>query len=189
MTDIERTCREMGWVAGPELFEDLPPIATAMQVVDPNSWDELVDTVNCEGCFVNTDIGEVVNDYTWQQLCLDYGYAIFHEDLAIPMELDAEARTVLIELRDMLREHGDEATGGCPAFHVPIGGIGALAEIHHDGGGLAPYFNWDYEQPTMTARALDIFARRGMYLESINPAVTRVYYATATRGVFDDQES
>jgi hypothetical protein len=178
MNDIERTCREMGWVEGLELFVDSNnPIAAAMRVVAPDEWQAFEDAVNCAGVFVNADVGEVATITTWEQLCLDYGYLVYKEDLAIPMELPDDARTALIELRDMLAKFGDTATGGCKAFHVPTGGHGALAEIHHDGGALAPYFNWDYEQPEMAARALDVFARRGMYIESINPAVSRIYLA------------
>ena len=165
----------MGWVEGPELFADPGPLATAMQLVDQTAWDNLEATVNCAGVFVNAGAGEMHVNTSWEQICLDYGYTIYPEDLAIPMGLEADVRAALIELRDMLHAQGDDNTGGCKAFRADDDPCGAWAEIHHDGGGLAPYFNWSYERPGLVAKAEEIFIRRGMWLEALSQVLTVVW--------------
>jgi len=102
------------------------------------------------------------------------------EDLALPEGKGKKpAQTILSYLKRRKRTN----TGGCRAFYTTTEwaarlecyGLNAELIVVHDGGGLAPFFNWDYAQPQDVEGMRKALAKKGYYAEQCTSWYTAIY--------------
>jgi len=76
------------------------------------------------------------------------------DDLAIPDGLSSAGKRAAEIILKVLKKHDMTYTGGCRAFYTPKEwcereekyGLNSELIVCHDGGNLAHFFNWDYEE-------------------------------------------
>jgi len=76
-----------------------------------------------------------------------------------------------------------QSGGGCKAFYSPSEWVkrgeqfGHNSEliVVHDGGDLAPWFNWAYEQDALVACLVSALAEHGLYYESCECWYSAIY--------------
>jgi len=84
---------------------------------------------------------------------------------------------------EVLRKHRRTDTGGCKAFYSPEEwtdrgekyGRESKLVVVHDGGDVAPFFSWDYEQYTLVEEMNDALRPAGLYAEQCTCWYSAIY--------------
>jgi hypothetical protein len=101
-------------------------------------------------------------------------------DLAIPFHKStAPAKVILAHLKKKKMTN----TGGCRAFYTPEEwkergeqyGLNAELIVVHDGGDLAPFFNWDYEMRQLSDSMDKALEKAGYYAEQCTCWYAAIY--------------
>jgi hypothetical protein len=185
MNDYERTMREEGWMLTDELFlaeRPEPPEVIAFRLVQEEDWTHFIMDVteNPAMRFFNPEIREFSHAATWEELSEQYGIAPFKDELAIPAGLPENVQNFCRELRNSMRERGEEGCGGCKAFHspsdwaLPRGSLAVLVVLH-EGGNMAPRFNTDYEVADLYAEVDNMLFLRKLWREHESSEITYIY--------------
>ncbi len=71
-------------------------------------------------------------------------------------------------------------TGGCPAFKNPATwaeefGRESILVVVHDGGCLAPIFNWDYDQEKLVEEMRQWLGKHGFWAEQCTSWYSAIY--------------
>jgi hypothetical protein len=105
------------------------------------------------------------------------------EDLNIPKGLTPRAHNAAEAIVRLLTELGLTETGGCRAFYSPkewrerdeeYGGKADLIVVH-DGGSLAPFFNYDYRAYSMVDEMSKRLDQAGAWAEPCTSWYTAIY--------------
>ncbi len=188
-SDIERTCREEGWILSGELLDGpYPLMVLAFMQYNIHAWEEFENEMEDESSsmmFFNTDCCEFESVTTWGELAEQRGIKPLEEELALPVDIPQNVKTALLEVRDFAGSLWDRpaATGGCKAFYSPQEwrdkgwqvNEHVLCVVRHDGGDLAPLFNMDYQDYKAYDKMNQIFQRRGLYAEAINSTQSNIH--------------
>jgi hypothetical protein len=188
LRDIERTMREERWMLSEELFASErpePDEVAAFRVLQETDWMHFIDTITDNPAlrFFNPERQEFSPAPDWAALAADYGVEPFGPEWAISDDLPLNVRAFCRELRHAVRRISQsDHTGGCKSFYTPREahtfcqvGPSALLVVCHDGGVLAPYFNYAYEDMKCYNEADRLLRSRRLWRESHNPAVTVIY--------------
>lgn len=105
------------------------------------------------------------------------------DDLAIPAGLTRHGRRAATIILNLLKKQDSTYTGGCKAFYSPKQwrargedyGTEAELIVVHDGGDLAPYFNYDYECYQMVEQMNAALLEAGLFAESCTSWYTAIY--------------
>lgn len=185
MTEIERTMREEKWMPTSELFIPSrvePPEVIAFRMLQETDWIEFINSLDCNPAmkFFNPELSEFSHATTWEELGELHGVKAFGPDLAIPGSVPENVKDFFRQLRNSMRESGDEWTGGCKAFYAPEEWVnplrrGPLAVVCHDGGGVAPRFNLSYERIKLYVEVDHMLRPLGLWREHENSAVSLIF--------------
>lgn len=188
-SDIERTCREEGWILSSELLlAPYPAMVLAFMQYNGNAWEEFENDMEDEDSaltFFNAESCEFASFSTWEALSEQLGITPLEEELALPEDIPQSVKEALREVRDLAGATWERgaSTGGCKAFYSPQEFRAKGHEVHekvlcvviHDGGDLAPLFNLDYEDYKAYDKMDQIFRARGIYAEAINSCKTHIH--------------
>jgi hypothetical protein len=188
-SDIERTCREEGWILCDELLKTpYPLMVLAFIQYNGPAWEDFESDMEDEDSamtFFDTSRCEFESEQTWAELAEKRGIIPLEEELAIPDDIPQNVKNALLELRGFAGSLWDRpaVTGGCKAFYSPQEwrdngwqvNEKVLCVVCHDGGDLAPLFNLDYQDYKAFDKMDQIFRRRGLYAEAINSTVTHIH--------------
>ena len=188
-SDIERTCREEGWILSSELLQTpYPLLVYAFMQYNGPAWDEFENDMEDENSlmtFFSAACYEFESASDWAALAKQRGIAPLEEELEIPEDIPQNAKNALMEVRDFAGSLWDRpaATGGCKAFYSPqewrdkgwIVNDKVLCVVCHDGGDLAPLFNLDYQDYKAYDKMDRIFRARGIYAEAISATHTHIH--------------
>lgn len=184
----ERTMREAQWILTDELFlpeRPEPAEVAAFRVLQEDDWMHFIEQVSGNPAlkFFNPEVGEYSGAADWAALAEERGIKPFHADFAIPNTLNEKVHRFCRALRNRVRHDGGTGYGGgCIAFHDPRTyhyyslGVKCVLVIEHDGGELAPYFNEAYEDSVALKTAAELMDLYGLWSDSVNPAVTALYF-------------
>jgi hypothetical protein len=98
--------------------------------------------------------------------------------------LNTEQRTIAeIILSRVSETIPDASGGGCPAFYTPEQwkergeeyGVNSLLIICHDGGDLAPFFNWDYCEYNLVESMGEVLNGSGYFAEQCAAWYSAIY--------------
>lgn len=187
-SDVERTCREEGWILSSELLETpYPAMVLAFMQYNGCAWEEFENDMESEDSdlmFFNTEACEFESVTTWEALVKQRGIIPLEVELALPEDIPQNVKNALLELRDVAGRVWDRpaSTGGCKAFYSPQEWRDKGWEAHekvlcvvcHDGGDLAPFFNLDYQDYKAFDKMDRIFRGRGIYAEAISSTHTHI---------------
>ena len=188
-SDIERTCREEGWILRSELLDTpYPLMVLAFMEYNGHAWEEFESDMEDEGSdlmFFNTGCCEFEHFADWDSLAINRDIKPLEEELSIPEDILQNVKNALLEIRDFAGSMWDRppSTGGCKAFYSPQEwrdkgwevGEKVLCVVCHDGGDLAPLFNLDYQDYKAFEKMDQIFRRRGIYAEAISSTHTHIH--------------
>lgn len=177
--------REEKWMLTDELFsstrEEAPEVI-AFRMLQEADWVHFVLDVegNPSMRFFNPELREFSRATDWEDLSVEYGIAPYIDELTIPDEIPEAAKSFCRDIRASMRHAGEEWCGGCKAFYSPREWVDhvsleAVMVVCHDGGGLAPRFNMNYEQLKLYNQADSMLSARGLWREHQNSAVTHIY--------------
>jgi len=184
MNNYERTMREEKWMLTNELFTPTrfePPEVIAFRMLQEPDWEhfmtEIVDNPAMK--FFNPELREFSSAESWADLSSEYDTPPYAADFAIPDSIPENVKDFFRQLRNSMRESGDEWTGGCKAFYSPEEWVdpvssGYLAIVCHDGGSVAPRFNLNYERIKLYDEVDHMLRHRGLWREHKNAAVSYI---------------
>lgn len=101
---------------------------------------------------------------------------MINDDLRKPEHLPPLGEVAYRTIADFLKSHNRLHTGGCRAFYSPQEwlarreahpGPHAVLIVVHDGGDLAPIFNWAYEDYALLNEMRSTLERQGFYCEAV----------------------
>jgi hypothetical protein len=188
-SDIERTCREEGWILSSELLSAAYPVIVLafMQYNEP-AWEEFendVEDENSDMTFFNTRFYEFESVTTWERLAENRGIVPSEAELVLPEDIPQIVKDALLEVRYFVGSLWERpaSTGGCKAFYSPQEwrdrgwevSEKVLCVVCHDGGDLAPLFNLDYQDYKSYDQLDMMLRRRGLYTETINSTTSHIY--------------
>ena len=101
-------------------------------------------------------------------------------DLAIPFHKSTQPAKVILAY---LKKRKMTDTGGCRAFYTPEEwkergeryGLTSELIVVHDGGDLAPFFNWDYERRDLRESMDKALKKAGYYCEQMTCWYAAIY--------------
>ena len=106
------------------------------------------------------------------------------DDFKIPANLSELGNVAVRTILDCaVQQFGDIGGGGCRAFYSPkewaargeTYGHNSELVVVHDGGDLAPFFNYDYERYELTEEMHNALKKRGLYAEPCTCWYTAIY--------------
>ena len=100
-----------------------------------------------------------------------------------PEDLDADGNAAYDALISFLKENDSLETGGCVTFYSPQEwadrgesyGLHSVLIVAHDGGDVAPYFNYDYGDSDKMERMREALAAVGFWPELCTGWYTAIY--------------
>ena len=106
-----------------------------------------------------------------------------NHDLDVPMGLSKHGNKAAQVILDVLRRNNATYTGGCKAFYTPEEwktrgekyGLKSELVVVHDGGDLAPHFNFDYEEYNHCEDMNFALEDNGLYHEPCTSWYTAIY--------------
>ncbi len=102
------------------------------------------------------------------------------DDLRVPDGISERARRAI---EAVMRAASPESGGGCRAFYTPEEwaargeeyGARSVLVVCHDGGDLAPFFNWDYGDAESVERMRQELEKEGLYAEQCTSWYSAIY--------------
>jgi hypothetical protein len=106
-----------------------------------------------------------------------------NKDLETPDNISADAKKAIEIILTVLEKHDSLDTGGCKAFYSPQEwtergeeyGTESELVICHDGGGLAPFCNYDYQCYSLIDEMTEALNEVGMYIENCTGWYSALY--------------
>lgn len=188
-SDVERTCREAGWILTSDLLAaPYPLVVLAFMQYNGRAWEEFVNDMDDEDSpmmFFNIDSCEFESVSNWESLAEQRGVTPLEVELSLPEDIPQNVKDAISDLRLLAGSMCGRppSTGGCKAFYSPqewrdkgwVVDENVLCVVCHDGGDLAPLFNLDYQDYKAFDQMDQIFRRRGLYAEAINSTQSNIY--------------
>ena len=104
-------------------------------------------------------------------------------DLAMPEDLSPLGVKTYKAITAFLKKKETDYTGGCKAFYSPREwvergedyGVNAVLIVVHDGGDLAPIFNYSYERYALMEEMVACLDKVGVFAEQCTNWYTAIY--------------
>ena len=106
-----------------------------------------------------------------------------NNELAIPKGLSKHGKRAAQVILNVLKKNKETHTGGCKALYTPGEwrkrgeeyGLKSELVVVHDGGDVASYFNYDYEEYGRCDEMTNALGSKGLFAEPCTSWYTAVY--------------